>query len=591
MADRFVGADVSNIGKYTIIEKIDAGGMATVYKGLQVSLNRPVAIKVLFKNLSEERELVERFNRESLIIARLTHPNIIHVIDRGITSQGMPYFVMDLVEGTDLARIIKMNGYGTNQKMDVIIQVCKALSYAHKNGVIHRDIKPANILIDSEKNALVSDFGIAQFFDKDGGEKQLTKAGAIMGTPTYMSPEQKMSSRRVTVASDLYSLGVVMYELFTGKKPLGRFKSPSEINPTIPKSIEEVVLKCLEPEPADRFTTADEIKDRLLEVLQGAHIQDSQKKEAVKGIAKMEDRFDLLDVITEHQYGAVYLFRHKVNGQLMVVKKYKGPEGGLKEAKLLTTLKHKNIVDIFGVSGNKGLFIIVMEYISGGSLKERLVRPHSWVEVLKAAKDICEGLSFAHKNRVVHGNLRPSNILISASGKVKITDFGLSEHYTANTSETNWYNFYGKPRSNQTDIFSAGVIFYEMLTGLLPVWKEDGFAPHQHFKSLPADFQAMISKMIARDPENRYGSFDEVLALINHMLAAYNRKLAQKADAKKKPAPHQKTEKPKPKRSLRRTFLLLALLLTTAIAYIVFTDKIDYYLEQLQTIITFWSSW
>ncbi|MBW2645033.1 MAG: serine/threonine protein kinase [Deltaproteobacteria bacterium] len=524
MADRFVGADVSNIGKYKIIEKIDAGGMATVYRGLQISLNRPVAIKVLYKNLSEERELVDRFNRESLIIARLTHPNIIHVIDRGLTSQGMPYFVMDLVEGTDLARIIKEEGYDTNQKLDVIIQVCKALSYAHKNGVIHRDVKPANILIDSEKNALVSDF-----------------------------------------------------------------KSPSEITPTISKPLEDAILKCLEPEPADRFTSADEIKDRLLETLQGAHLQDDQKKEAIQGIATMEDRFDLLDVITEHQFGAVYLFRHKVNGQLMVVKKCKGPEDGLKEAKLLTTLKHKNIVNIYGVSGNKGLFIIVMEYISGGSLKERLVRPHSWIKALKTAKDICEGLAFAHKNRVVHGNLRPSNILISASGEVKITDFGLNEHYSPNTSETNWYNFYGTPRSNQTDIFSAGVIFYEMLIGLLPVWKEDGFVPHKRFKSLPAELQAMIFKMIARDPEKRYENFDEVLARIDHMLAARRRKPSKKvATTKKAPSP-QKAKKKGLKQYFPALFLLV-LLLIAALAYLDSTGKIDYYLEHLETIITFWTN-
>jgi serine/threonine-protein kinase len=570
---------VNNIGKYKIIEKIDFGGMATVYKGLQISLNRPVAIKVLFKNLSEDSDLVERFNRESLIIARLTHPNIIHVIDRGITSQGMPYFVMDFVEGSDLAKIIKEGDYDINQKLDVIIQVCKALSYAHKNGVIHRDIKPANILIDSESNALVSDFGIAQFFDKDAEGDQLTREGAIMGTPSYMSPEQKMCSSNVTASSDLYSLGVVMYELFTGKKPLGHFKPPSEINPTTPKPLNDVILKCLEPDPADRVTSADALKDFLLELLQGAHIQDKQKKEAVHGIAKMEDRFALLDIITEHRFGAVYLFKHKLNGRLMVVKKKsKGSAVGLKEAKLLSTLKHKNIVDVYGVSENKKFFIIVMEYISGGSLKDRLVRPHSWIEALKTAKDISEGLAFAHKNRIIHGNLRPSNILITASGEVKITDFGLDEHYAAEEGKTNKYNVYGRPKSLQTDIFAAGVIFYEMLTGFVPVWRGDGFVPHEQFKSLPVNLQSMVGKMISRKSENCYQSFDEVLAHIDHMLAACNGRLAKKAARKKKsPLPHKAKE-----RGLKRpfrTFLLLISLLVTAAAYIYFTGATEYYLE------------
>ena len=136
------------IDKYQVVSKIDSGGMATVYKGIQPSLNRTVAIKVLDRKFSEDPQFVKRFNRESLIIARLTHPNIIHIIDRGITEDKMPYFVMDLVEGRDVAKIIQDGDHTVTQKMEIIVQVCKALSYAHKNGVIHRDIKPGNILID-----------------------------------------------------------------------------------------------------------------------------------------------------------------------------------------------------------------------------------------------------------------------------------------------------------------------------------------------------------------------------------------------------------------------------------------------------------
>ena len=567
------------IGEYEVVEKIDEGGMATVYKGIQISLDRPVAIKVLSEGLSEDPGIVKRFNRESLIIARLSHPNIIHVIDRGITSQGRPYFVMDFVEGTDLSMIIEEDGYDANQKLDVIIQVCKALSYAHKNGVIHRDIKPANILIDSERHVLVSDFGIAQFFDRGIEEGRFTKHGAIMGTPSYMSPEQKMSSREVTVSSDLFSLGVLMYELFTGDKPLGYFKPPSKINPDIPGRLEEVILKCLEPSPEDRMKSADEIKDILLQLLQGAHIRDTQRREAIDGISKMEDRFDLLDVIKEHRFGAVYLFRHKTTDRLMVVKKHEGSLGGFKEAKILSTLKHKNIADIYGVSGGGRLFIAVMEYITGGSLRERLISPHPWMEVLETAKDICEGLSFAHKNRIIHGNLRPSNILISASGAVKITDFGLSEHYISDVDEINWYNIYGKPRSYQTDIFAAGVIFHEMLTGLMPSWGEDGFLPGEQFNALPADLRTTVSTMLSPNPEDRYGGFDDVLAIINDISAT----------SESEPTQLLEEEEHIPEKGRRagvirplRIFLLFVVLLASAIAYIFFTGKTDLYLETIR---------
>ncbi len=575
--------DVNTIGEYEVIEKISEGGMATVYKGLQTSLNRPVAIKVLSDNLSEHPEIREYFDRESLIIARLTHPNIIHVIDRGITSEGMPYFVMDFVEGSDLAMAIREGGYNTNQKLDVIIQVCKALSYAHKNGVVHRDIKPANVLIDSEGNALVSDFGIAQFFDSTAEGDALARESAIMGTPTYMSPEQKASPVEVTASSDVYSLGVLMYELFTGSKPLDSFKAPSEVNPHMPNRLESVILKCLEHDPLDRFASEDQIKDILLELLQGAHIQVTQKEEAIRGIAKMEDIFTLLDVIKEHRFGAVYLFRHKNTGQLMVVKKHRDTSEGFEEAKALATLKHKNIVDLHGVSGDKKLFIVVMEYISGGSLKDRLVRPHSWIQVLKTARDICDGLSFAHRNNIIHGNLRPSNILISSSGIAKIADFGLSEHYASGAGETNWYNIYGRPKSYGTDIFAAGVIFYEMLVGSVPAWGEDGFLPRKEFESLPGGVRSMVSKMLSREPENRYGRFDEVLVLINDMLAAYENEPTQLVAEEKDASPKGQTSElagvmNRPSRSL----LALALLFAVAIAYLFFTGKAAFYMEAIR---------
>ncbi len=219
---------MNKIGIYEISSEIGRGGMAVVYKGLQTSLDRPVAVKLLSQKVAGNKEIVERFNRESLIIARLIHPNIIHVIDRGITEEGSPFFIMDFVEGTTLAKIMKQGSLTAKRKFDLIIQVCKGLAYAHKNGVVHRDVKPANILIDAERNAILTDFGIAQFYRNGDGKDKLTKDGLILGTPSYMSPEQETGSGEVTAESDIYSLGVIMYEMFTGLKPLGNFKPPGD---------------------------------------------------------------------------------------------------------------------------------------------------------------------------------------------------------------------------------------------------------------------------------------------------------------------------------------------------------------------------
>lgn len=518
---------MKKIGSYEVISKIGQGGMAAVYKCRQVSLNRPVAIKVLSKKLTENKQIVERFNREALIIAKLAHPNIIHVIDRGVID-GMYYFVMDFIQGTDLAQIIKGRKYDINKYVDVIIQVCKALSYAHKNGITHRDIKPGNILIDTEGNTMVADFGIAQLFDQPVGGEDFTQDGAILGTMAYMSPEQKVNSKNVTSATDIYSLGVIMYEIFTGTKPVGRFKLPSEINPKLPKPLESAILKALETEIEDRFKSAEELKDSLLEFLQGAHIQSAQKEQALQGMAIFQKKFALLDVIKETNFGAVYLFEKKESKELMIIKKAKNQTSGLAEAKLLSKLKHENIVRIYGVSGEKKLFIIVMEYINGGSLKERLIQAHSGNTALKTCRGICEGLLFAHKNEIIHANLRPSNILISQTGKVKITDFGLDEHYTSGEGKTNWYVPPGEPPSPSLDIFSAGVIFYEMLTGEIPKWNDGKLIPADPFKRLPLKTKMMITKMISLDPANRYTDFFKITNIIDNILKPQKKKKGNK---------------------------------------------------------------
>ncbi len=508
------------VGNYEIVEKIGQGGMCTVYRGRQPSLDRPVAIKVLNEKLSNVEDVLVRFNRESVIIARLNHPNIIHVIDRGVTEQGMPYFVMEYVEGRDLAQLIREGELDENRKLDLIIQVCRALSYAHKNGVIHRDVKPGNVLIDAEGNVRVLDFGIAKFFGEGIATRSYTRSDVVMGTLAYMSPEQQDGLDRVSAASDLYSVGVILYELFTGIKPAGRFKPPSELNPGVSEELEEIILRCLEPEPENRFASADELKNELLALLKGAHLQTAQRERAHRALASAQDKFSLLDVIKEDQHSAVYLYQNKLNQQLMVIKKVEGSSAGLHEARILTTLKHRNIINILGASGDRNRFITVMEYLSGGSLKERLLQPIPWAEALKTAHQLCEALSFAHNNRIVHGNLRPSNVLLTEQGEVKVTDFGFDERRPSMDGTPDWYNVWGESRSPAADIFAAGVILFQMLTGSLPEWQGFALAPNPYFRLLPEELRAMATAMLSYDPHQRPPSFKHVLAQIDQLLAA-----------------------------------------------------------------------
>ncbi len=495
---------MGSIGAYQISAKLGEGGMATVYKGVQVSLRRPVAIKVLSRKLAGDGELLERFQRESLIIARLTHPNIIHVIDRGVTRDGRPYFVMEYVEGTDLARVIRSGALDYNRKLDVVIQVCKALAYAHRNGVVHRDIKPANILIDADGNARVLDFGIAQFAVEGEGEAgPHTQSGVVMGTYAYMSPEQQQGAGRVTAASDLFSLGAVMYELFTGVRPAGRIRPPSELLGSLPEALDELILRCLEPDPLRRFRSAGEVRDALLKVARGAHLEREQRARAEQGLARVEDKFALLDVIKEDRHGAVYLYEDRVEHKLLIIKKKPAQGAGHTEARLLTTLKHPHVANVLGTSHNQRVYIVVMEYLSGGSLRDRLAQPLPGPEALRIACQICDGLAFAHRNRVVHGNLRPSNVLFTEAGQVKLSDFGMDEHYAGEEEAGNWYAVRGEPRTPLGDVFAVGVLLYQMLTGALPVWHGRGLESQERFRSLPEGLQAVLGRALQVVPERR----------------------------------------------------------------------------------------
>jgi len=262
---------------YSNLIKIGEGGMAHVYRGIQDSLQRPVAIKLLINDLSFDEEARHRFERESYIIARLNHANIIHVIDRGINREEMPYFVMEYVEGIELSTAAKIRNISYSEKIDIIIQVLKALSYAHNNNVIHRDIKPDNILIDDDCNVKILDFGIAQFYEGKGKSGERTCTGTIMGTYNYMSPEQRKSSENVSAQSELYSVGVVMYGLFTGKLPTGRYPDPMVLNQDIPQELNALILKCLNTNPDDRPRSAEQLKTQLLALSKGAHLNTEKK--------------------------------------------------------------------------------------------------------------------------------------------------------------------------------------------------------------------------------------------------------------------------------------------------------------------------
>lgn len=257
------------LGPYRIIGQIGQGGMATVYKAYQPSMDRNVAIKVLPMQLASSPEFVQRFQQEARIIAKLEHPHILPVFDYG-ESDGTAYFVMRYLDaGTLKEKMEKERPLSLNEIDRIFTQLTDALSYAHGRGVVHRDLKPANALIDSQGNLFLTDFGIAKILES--ASTRLTQTDAIMGTPAYISPEQAQS-RPVDQRSDIYSLGIILYEMVTGSVPFvadtplaiilkhvsDPLPLPTRVKPDVSAAIEQVILKALAKEPNDRFATAAE---------------------------------------------------------------------------------------------------------------------------------------------------------------------------------------------------------------------------------------------------------------------------------------------------------------------------------------------
>ena len=253
-------------GRYRVISRLGSGGMADVYLAEDQLLGRQLAVKLLHHHFAEDQEFVERFRREASSAAGLSHPNIVAIFDRGEWN-GTYYIAMEYVAGRSLKTVVREQGaLDPAAAIDIVTQILRAARFAHKRGVIHRDLKPHNVILDEEGRARVTDFGIAK-----AGASDMTLTGSIMGTAQYLSPEQAQG-HTVSGRSDLYAVGIILYELLTGSVPFDgetavaiAFKQvsaeprpPSELQPGVSAALDAVVLRALAKDPAQRFADADE---------------------------------------------------------------------------------------------------------------------------------------------------------------------------------------------------------------------------------------------------------------------------------------------------------------------------------------------
>ena len=260
-------------GPYRVVSPIGAGGMGEVYKAYQPGIDRHVALKILPRHFAHDPQFVGRFRQEAKVLASLQHPHILPIHDFG-EADGYTYIVMPLVSGGTLAGLLQGQPLPFDRVHRIIAQLGDALDYAHSRGLVHRDIKPSNVLLDERGNCLLMDFGLAKILE---GTQQFTTTGGILGTPSYMSPEQGLG-KTLDRRSDIYSLGVVLYKMVTGRAPfqaatpmavmIKHIHDPvpllRTLNPEVPEALEQVTLKALHKQPTERFATAGEMVKALL---------------------------------------------------------------------------------------------------------------------------------------------------------------------------------------------------------------------------------------------------------------------------------------------------------------------------------------
>ena len=311
--------------RYEIVEILGEGGMAFVYKARDKQLQRDVAIKTLKPNYVNQEKFVDRFRREAQTAANLNHPNIVQIFDWGIEDE--PYFVMEYIEGNTLTSIISGNRtVGLNDILYIGSQVANGLKEAHKHGLVHRDIKPGNIMITPDGKVKVTDFGIVSLQNE---ESDITKTGAVLGTASYISPEQAQG-KAVSFESDLYSLGTVLYELIAGQPPFigdspiatatkhltDKPEKLSNYRKDIPKALENAILKLLEKRPSDRFKSAEDLRALLLQ--QRKQIQINQTQENLVDLTnpKIKFRFTLpaLVISVALVFGTVWALSNVFDG-------------------------------------------------------------------------------------------------------------------------------------------------------------------------------------------------------------------------------------------------------------------------------------
>lgn len=550
-------------GRYRIEETLGTGGMAFVFGAKHLVLGRPVAVKVLRNGLPDPED-AQRFLREARLSSQLVHENIVGVTDFGHDAElDLHYLVMDRLRGPTLAKLMESTGaMAVERAVPILVQLLRALSAAHEQGVIHRDLTPRNIVLEelSGRRDVVKlcDFGVSRTIE---GNDRLTMTGQILGTPAYMAPEQIRGDADQDARVDVYSFGVVAYEMLTGKLP---YDAPTPIallaaklrdratpitargtSSRVPRALETAILRCLETEPGERLSVAE-----LTETLTQLSFPRGVPLAPADLVGLMVGSYRVMELVGTGGMGSIYRAEHPEIGTEVAIKVLLPEVAGStdavarfsQEARASSAIGSTHIPRYYDFGRlSDGRAYAVMEFLEGESVAKRLSRrgPFSVDEAARFLRDVARALGEAHALGIVHRDIKPENLFIAQNKKgeesIKVLDFGIAKLTTSREAAeqlTQTGEFVGTPTycapeqifghsiGPATDIYALGATAYEMLTGTPPFTGDfsDIFASKGREMppsvraidaSIPERVDITLRRALASRAAERFGTMEE----------------------------------------------------------------------------------
>ncbi|OQA05166.1 MAG: Serine/threonine-protein kinase PknA [bacterium ADurb.Bin374] len=552
---------------YRIVSQLGSGGMSQVYKAVDVNLGREVALKFLHPESVGEKDLVQRFLNEGRILATIKHRAVIDVYASDTDeATNAPFLVMELVDGLTLEAAEHTLRGDLPRLLQLFIELLEGIHACHQKGIIHRDLKPANVLINRSGQLKIVDFGVAKT------ARKVTRTGVTLGTPHYMAPEQCLGKADITAAADIYSIGIMFWEMLAGKVPFDIDSGATDpalsialkhLNEPVPidrinddprtAPFAELLHKMLAKKPEDRPTVPDIIealKKRMKAPAPGiattasdpATIGDIYRLERVLGQGGMGTVYKALDTALNRPV-AIKVLNASISTDETVVDRF------IKEGQLLATVGHPNVLAIYASSRDKstGRPFLVMEYIDGmllSDIKKTGVPEHR--RIVPLMLQLLDGIRACHMKGIIHRDLKPSNLMVTRDGTLKIFDFGIAKTEAAMTrvGMTLGTPQYMSPEqctsgsalTPASDVYSIGIVLWEMIFGSPPFTADNDSNPELSIAlkqvqgtlpmpSLPTDpalaaLVPMIRRMLDKQPGER-PTTDEIISMLDEHLQKY----------------------------------------------------------------------